>query len=60
MNTNAYKPQNPNYKLSPLTGMNRSHYIELGKYLPDRALTPGNPNSLPLPEDLPDATYEFT
>lgn len=25
-----------------------------------RALTPGNPNSLPLPEDLPDATYQFT
>lgn len=25
-----------------------------------RALTPGNSNSLPLPEDLPDATYQFT
>ena len=25
-----------------------------------RALTPGNPNSLPMPEDLPDATYQFT
>ena len=25
-----------------------------------RALTPGNPNSLPLPQDLPDATYQFT
>lgn len=25
-----------------------------------RALTPGHPNSLPLPEDLPDATYQFT
>jgi hypothetical protein len=25
-----------------------------------RALTPGNPNSLPLPSDLPDATYQFT
>jgi len=24
------------------------------------ALTPGHPNSLPLPEDLPDATYQFT
>lgn len=25
-----------------------------------QALTPGNPTSLPLPEDLPDATYQFT
>jgi hypothetical protein len=25
-----------------------------------RALTPGHPNSLPLPEDLPDSTYQFT
>ncbi len=25
-----------------------------------RALTPGNPNSLPMPEELPDATYQFT
>jgi len=25
-----------------------------------RALTPGHSNSLPLPEDLPDATYQFT
>lgn len=25
-----------------------------------RALTPGNPNSLPLPEDLPDSNYQFT
>jgi hypothetical protein len=24
------------------------------------ALTPGHPNSLPLPEELPDATYQFT
>lgn len=24
------------------------------------ALTPGNANSLPMPEDLPDATYQFT
>jgi hypothetical protein len=25
-----------------------------------RMLTPGNPQSLPLPDDLPDATYQFT
>ena len=130
----CYQVQNPDFKLSPKTGMTRSHYIDLAKYLlerafehvdseddvltfplvegktypqPDspawrfrslefeslertftlagplildnpevaikgiklrdyyakqlyRALTPGNPNSLPLPEDLPDATYQYT
>ena len=134
MNPEAYVPQNPDFTLSPFSGMNRSHYIELGKYLLNRAfrhvkgldspislpvvegktypqpddppwrwrshefealertftiaaplihaepdveirglklreyykrqfflaLTPGNPSSLPLPEDLPDATYQFT
>lgn len=25
-----------------------------------KALTPGNPSSIPMPEDLPDATYQFT
>lgn len=130
----AYHPEDPDHQLSPFTGMNRQHYIELAKYLlerafthinsiedpltfpvvpgktypqpddPDwryrslefealertftlagplihidpevtikgiklreyyclqlyRALTPGHPNSLPLPEDLPDSNYQFT
>jgi hypothetical protein len=130
----AYDISNPDFNLSPLTGMNRQHYIELAKYLLERAfthigsitdpltfprvpgktypqpndpdwryrslefealertftlagplihndpeveirginlrdyyslqlynaLTPGHPNSLPLPEDLPDSTYQFT
>ncbi len=125
---------NPDYNLSPLTGMTRNHYIELAKYLLERtfthigsindvltfppvpgktypqpndpdwrwrslefealertftlagplihldpeveikgiklreyytlqlynALTPGHPNSLPLPEELPDSNYQFT
>ena len=125
---------NPDYALSPHTGMSKKHYIDLAKYLlerafknihsietpltfsivpgktypqpndPDwrylsadfealertftlagplihidpnttinninlrdyyslqiyRALTPGHPNSLPLPEDLPDSNYQFT
>ena len=129
-----FKVKNPDFKLSPYTGMNREHYIELAKYLLERAfthiksiddpltfpsvpgksypqpgapewryrslefealertftlagplihtdpdteinginlkdyyslqlynaLTPGNKNSLPLPGDLPDATYQFT
>jgi hypothetical protein len=130
----AFEVENPDFDLSPLTGMTRRHYIEMAKYLlerafthigsiedpltfppvpgktypqpgdPDwrwrslefealertftlagplihvdpeveikgiklqdyyslqlyRALTPGHKNSLPLPEDLPDSTYQFT
>jgi len=131
---NAYEVAAPDLALSPHTGMTRTHYIDLAKYLltrafthvksmdtpitfptvpgktypqpndppwrhrslefealertltlagplmhvePDasinglklrdyygrhlyNALTPGHPNSLPMPEDLPDATYQFT
>ena len=131
---NAFEVINPDYQLSPLTGMTKQHYVELGKYLLERAfthidtindpltfpsvpgktypqpgapdwryrslefealertftiagplihldpdieikgiklrdyyslqlynaLTPGHPNSLPLPEDLPDSTYQYT
>ncbi|MBC2605854.1 DUF2264 domain-containing protein [Pelagicoccus albus] len=130
----SYTVENPDYQLSPKTGMTRSHYIELAKYLLEgafqhidsfddiltfplidgktypqedspawrfrslefealertftlaaplihndpeteikginlrdyyanllyKALTPGNPNSLPMPEDLPDSTYQYT
>lgn len=131
---NAFEVKNPDSQLSPFTGMAKKHYIELAKYLLEKAfthvdsletpltfpivpgktypqpndpewrfrslefealertftlagplihvdpeieikgiklrdyyclhlynaLTPGHPNSLPLPEDLPDATYQFT
>lgn len=132
---NAYIVQNPDYQLSPSTGMTRQHYIECAKYVLERAfqhvksfdqpiifptlpgsksypqpddpawrtrshefealertfnlaapllhvdpeisinniklrdyylhhfynaLTPGHVNSLPMPEALPDATYQFT
>lgn len=131
---NAFEVKNPDFNLSPYTGMTKKHYIECAKYLLERtfkhvssietpltfppvpgktypqpnspawryrslefealertftlagplihldpqtkikninlrdyyclqlynALTPGHPNSLPLPEDLPDATYQFT
>ena len=132
---NAYEVKNPDFSLSPYTGMIKQHYIELAKYILERAfkhiasmdtpisfptipdsktypqpddpdwrqrslefealertltlagplmhinpeiaingiklrdyyclhlynaLTPGHPNSLPLPEDLPDSTYQFT
>jgi hypothetical protein len=130
----AFEVQNPDFTLSPKTGMTKKHYIELAKYLLERAfshvdsledpisfpivpgktypqpnapdwryrsaefealertftlagplihidpktiikginlrdyyclhlynaLTPGHSNSLPLPEDLPDSTYQFT
>ena len=131
---NKFEISNPDYALSPHTGMSKQHYIDLAKYLlkrafknvdsietpltfpivpgktypqpndPDwryrsadfealertftlagplihidpnttinninlrdyyclqiyRALTPGHPNSLPLPEELPDSNYQFT
>ena len=131
---NAFEVQNPDFGISPYTGMTRNHYIECAKYILERAfrhvrsfdtpivfptvsgktypqpndppwrtrasefealirtlslaaplmhiepeiaihgiklqeyycrhiynaLTPGHSNSLPLPEDLPDATYQFT
>lgn len=130
----VFEVENPEFGLSPYTGMTKKHYIELAKYLlerafkhvdsietpltfpsvpgktypqpgaPDwryrslefealertftlagplihvdpevtirniklrdyyclqlyRAFTPGHPNSLPLPEDLPDSNYQFT
>jgi len=131
---NAFEVINPDYNLSPYTGMTRKHYIECAKYILERAFThvaslespmsfpivpgktypqpnapdwryrsadfealersftlagplihndpdvtikgiklrdyyslqfyntftPGHPNSLPLPEELPDSTYQFT
>jgi hypothetical protein len=133
--TSAFEVRNPDFNLSPMTGMTRQHYIDAAKYVLDRAfkhvasfdtpivfptipgsksypqptdppwrtrshefealertfnlagplmhvdpeisirginlrdyygyhfynaLTPGHPNSLPMPEELPDATYQFT
>jgi len=129
-----FEVENPDFVLSPRTGMTKKHYIELARYLLERAfthvhsmddpltfpivpgktypqegspewrfrslefealertftlagplihldpettirgirlqdyyhlqlynaLTPGHPNSLPMPEDLPDSTYQFT
>ena len=34
---NAYEVVNPDFGLSPMTGMSKSHYIELAKYLLERA-----------------------
>jgi len=131
---NAFQVKNPDFNLSPMTGMTRQHYIACARYVLERAfkhvksfdspivfplvpgksypqpndppwrtrshefealertfnlaaplmhvdpevsingiklreyychhfynaLTPGHANSLPLPEELPDATYQFT
>jgi hypothetical protein len=131
---NAYQVEEPDFSLSPCTGMTKKHYIDCARYLLERAfkrvdaldtplsfspvpgkaypqpndpawryrsfefealertltlagplmhvdpeaaingirlrdyyctqlyraLTPGHPTSLPWPEDLPDATYQFT
>ena len=40
-----------------IKNINLRDYYHLHLY---NALTPGHPNSLPLPEDLPDSTYQFT
>ncbi|HSH19660.1 MAG TPA: DUF2264 domain-containing protein, partial [Draconibacterium sp.] len=130
----AFEIENPDFSLSPQTGMTKQHYIDLAKYLLERAfthvesmedpisfptvpgktypqpnapdwryrsaefealertftlagplihvdpkteikginlrdyyclhlynaLTPGHANSLPLPEELPDSTYQYT
>lgn len=130
----SFKLERPDFRLSPLTGMTRDHYIDCARYVLTRAfqhvksfdspivfplvpgksypqpndpewrhrshefealertfnlaaplihtdpgvrigdiglrdyychhfhqaLTPGHPHSLPLPDDLPDATYQFT
>jgi len=33
----AFEVQNPDFGLSPQTGMTKQHYIEMAKYLLDRA-----------------------
>ncbi len=40
-----------------INGINLREYYMLQLY---NALTPGHPNSLPLPEELPDSNYQFT
>ncbi len=40
-----------------INGINLRDYYCAQLY---KAFTPGHPNSLPLPEELPDATYQFT
>ena len=50
----------PLIHVDPDTKINRIRLQDYYKLHLYNALTPGHPNSLPLPEDLPDSTYQFT
>eukprot|EP00978_Attheya_sp_CCMP212_P021078 scaffold61195_cov58-Attheya_sp.AAC.2 len=50
----------PLIHVNPNVRINGIHLNDYYKYHLYRALTPGHATSLPLPEDLPDATYQFT
>lgn len=50
----------PLMHIDPEIQINGIKLLDYYKHHLHRALTPGNPTSLPLPEDLPDATYQFT
>lgn len=50
----------PLIHVDPDIRINGIHLREYYCYHLYRALTPGNPNSLPLPGDLPDSNYQFT
>jgi len=50
----------PLIHLDPDTRVRGIRLLDYYRLHVERALTPGNPESLPLPEDLPDATYQFT
>ena len=58
---NGHSPlQGPLIHVDPETtikGIRLQDYYRLHLY---NALTPGHRNSLPMPDDLPDATYQFT
>ena len=54
----AFEVSNPDYQLSPLTGMTKQHYIELGKYLLEKAFTHINTVNVPLTfPSVPGKTY---
>lgn len=36
----AFEINNPDFTLSPFTGMAKQHYVDLAKYLMERAFTP--------------------
>ncbi len=54
----VFEVTNPDFTKSPLTGMTKQHYIELAKYLLERAFTHvksiGDPISFPI---VPGKTY---
>lgn len=48
---NAFEVKNPDFELSPMTGMSKKHYIELAKYLLERAFS--HVDSLETPLSFP-------
>jgi len=48
---NAFEVKNPDFGLSPFTGMSKKHYVELAKYLLERAFT--HVDSLETPMTFP-------
>ncbi len=54
----AYKVNNPDFELSPFTGMTKKHYIDLAKYLLERALKHVDSIETPLSfPTIPGKTY---
>ena len=54
----AFEVQNPDLELSPYTGMSKKHYIELAKYLLERAFTHVDSIDTPLTfPSVPGKTY---
>jgi hypothetical protein len=50
----------PLIHVDPAASINGIHLRDYYLHHFHRALTPGNPNSIPMPDELPDATYQFT
>ena len=54
----SYQVQNPDFELSPFTGMTRKHYIECAQYLLTRAFTHVSSSDLPISFPIvPGKTY---
>ena len=55
---NAFKVMNPDFKTSPHTGMTKQHYIDMAKYLLERAFSHVDSINTPLSfPSVPGKTY---
>ena len=55
----AYKIVNPDYKLSPYTGMTRQHYIDIAKYVLTRAFSYVDDINTPLTFPVPEGSKVY-